>query len=93
MGELIQKPDTNPIIVALLNLILLGGGGYLMMGQQRKGVISIVSFCLTIWFGIGILIPFVTAYDAYLLGQKLQSGDSIGENSNGMDFLNDIFKD
>ena len=36
---------------------------------------------------------FVAAYDAYLLGQKLQSGQAIGENENGLSFLNAIFKD
>ena len=44
-------------------------------------------------FGIGMIIPLITAYDAYLLGQKLQSGQSIGENENGLEFLNAIFKD
>ena len=93
MGELIQKPDTNPIIVALLNLFLLGGVGYFIMGQQKKGIISIVATLVGSCFGIGVLVPWITAYDAYLLGQKLQNGDSIGENENGLEFLNAIFKD
>jgi hypothetical protein len=47
----------------------------------------------------GLLSPIVPiwiiicAYDAYLLGTKLQSGESIGINENGLDFLNAIFKD
>lgn len=93
MGEMIQKPDTNPIVVAILNLWLLGGVGYLMMGQKKKGIISIVATLLLSCFGIGFIIPFITAYDAYLLGQKLQSGQAIGENENGLDFLNAVFKD
>lgn len=93
MGEMIQKPDTNPIVVAILNLWLLGGVGYLMMGQKKKGIMSIVATLLLSCFGIGIIVPFITAYDAYLLGQKLQSGQAIGENENGLDFLNAVFKD
>lgn len=93
MGEMIQKPDTNPIVVAILNLWLLGGVGYFMMGQKKKGIMSIVATLLLSCFGIGFLIPFITAYDAYLLGQKLQSGQAIGENENGLDFLNAVFKD
>ena len=94
MGEMITKPDTNPIVVALLNLFLFGGVGYLMMGQQKKGIISIVAFLvLSCVCGIGMIIPWITAYDAYLLGQKLQSGQPIGENENGLAFLNSIFKD
>ncbi|MCK6505547.1 hypothetical protein L6R53_19480 [Myxococcota bacterium] len=90
---MIQKPDTNPIVVAILNLWLLGGVGYFMMGQKKKGIMSIVATLLLSCFGIGFLIPFITAYDAYLLGQKLQSGQAIGENENGLDFLNAVFKD
>ena len=41
---------------------------------------------------IGVIIA-VFAYDAYLLAQKLQSGQTIGENENGLSFLNAIFKD
>jgi len=43
--------------------------------------------------GFGSMIIFVFMYDAYLLGQKLQSGQSIGMNENGLEFLNAIFKD
>ena len=93
MGELIQKPDTNPVIVAVLNLFLLGGVGYFMMGQQKKGIISIVATLVLSCFGVGVLVPWITAYDAYLLGQKLQNGEAIGENQNGLEFLNAIFKD
>ncbi|NOY28249.1 MAG: hypothetical protein GXP62_20490 [Oligoflexia bacterium] len=93
MGEMIQKPDTNPIVVAVLNLFLLGGVGYLMMGQQKKGIMSIAGTVILSCVGIGALIPWLTAYDAYLLGQKLQSGQSIGENENGLEFLNVVFKD
>ena len=47
----------------------------------------------TITCGLGYLFAFVAAYDAYLLGQKLQNGEAIGENENGVEFLNAIFKD
>ncbi|MED5370766.1 MAG: hypothetical protein VX899_07120 [Myxococcota bacterium] len=92
MGE-ISKPDTNPIVPAALNFFLLGGVGYLMMGQQKKGIISLVATIVLSCIGIGFIIPLITAYDAYLLGQKLQSGQSIGENENGLEFLNAVFKD
>ncbi len=93
MGEMIQKPDTNPVIVALLNFFILGGVGYILMGQQKKGIISIVATLVLSCLGIGFIIPIITAYDAYLLGQKLQSGEAIGMNENGLDFLNAVFKD
>lgn len=98
MGQMITKPDANPIVFALLNLFLFGAVGYFLMGQQKKAIISLV-ICLAVPIvtcGIGspiALFAWVTAYDAYLLGQKLQSGQSIGLNENGLDFLNAIFKD
>ncbi len=93
MGEMIRKPDTNPIVVAVLNLFLWGCVGYFLMGQKKKAIMSLVAFALTFWCGIGFLIPWITAYDAYLLGQKLQNGEAIGENENGLPFLNAVFKD
>lgn len=91
MGE-ISKPDVNPIVPAVLNWFGFGGVGYLYLGQQKKGIIMIVATFLLSCFGIGMIFPFIGAYDAYLLGQKLQSGQSIGENENGLEFLNAIFK-
>jgi len=94
MGEMISKPDTNPIVVALANLVCCGiPVGYFMMGQSKKGIMTLIGTLVLSMFGIGFIIPWIAAYDAYLLGQKLQSGESIGMNENGLDFLNAIFKD
>lgn len=95
MGEMIHKPDANPILFALANLFFYCGG-YLWMGQTKKGIISLVigiilvpcGFVIGLWAWIGIV-----CYDAYLLGQKLQQGESIGVNENGLSFLDAIFKD
>lgn len=91
MGQ-ITKPDTNPIVPAILNLFLFGAVGYLMIGQQKKGIIMGVATFVLSCVGIGFIIPWIAAYDVYLLGQKLQSGQSIGENENGLSFLDAIFK-
>lgn len=94
MGQMITKPDTNPIIVLLAQCVFFLG--YFLMGQKKKWIMAIViSFASTI-LTCGMLgwVPFfIFAYDAYLLAQKLQSGQSIGENENGVEFLNKIFKD
>lgn len=98
MGQMITKPDANPIVFGLANLFLFGAVGYFLMGQKKKAMISaaicVVPGVLTcgLLFITGVF-AWVAAYDAYLLGQKLQSGQSIGENENGLDFLNAIFKD
>ncbi|MCO4743185.1 MAG: hypothetical protein KC912_00250 [Proteobacteria bacterium] len=95
MGEMIHKPDANPILFAVLNLFFCSVG-YFVMGQTKKGIMSLVigfvaSLCtlgLGFWVWAGIVV-----YDAYLLGQKLQQGESIGMNENGLSFLDAIFKD
>ena len=94
MGQMITKPDANPIIFALCNWF--GGAlGYFLMGQKKKAIIALVLTMVlsTVTCGFGGMIIFVFMYDAYLLGQKLQSGQAIGENENGLEFLNAIFKD
>lgn len=99
MGAMITKPDANPILLAVLNLFFAGGLGYFLMGQKKKAYIT-----WGIWLGVAIIscgmlaivsviFAWITTYDAYLLGQKLQAGQSIGENENGLEFLNMIFKD
>lgn len=96
MGQMIRKPDTNPIVVALCNFLLFGALGYYLMGQEKKAILSAV---ITVGISVltcGTLVIFwaaIVTYDAYLLGQKLQSGQQIGLNENGLPFLNNIFKD
>ena len=93
MDEMIRKPDANPILFAVLNLFLWSCVGYFVMGQTKKGIISVIAFWVLIWcFGLGIIVSIVTAIDAYKLGQKLQAGEAIGVNENGLPFLNAIFK-
>lgn len=94
MSEMISKPDTNPIVVALLNLFVCGiPVGYFMIGQQKKAIFTLIGTLVLGTVGIGFIIPWIAAYDAYLLGQKLAAGESIGQNENGLEFLDAIFKD
>lgn len=96
MGQMITKTDANPILNGFANIIFLNGAiGYFLMGQKKKAIIAII-ICWVVgpfFCGIGPLCAFIFAYDAYLLSQKLQAGQSIGENENGLEFLNMIFKD
>ncbi len=95
MGEEINKPDANPTLLCLASVVCFNGGlGYLLMGQKKKALIAvIISYFLSPCCGLGWVAAFVFAYDAFLLGQKLQNGESIGENENALEFLNKIFKD
>jgi TM2 domain-containing membrane protein YozV len=77
-----SNPPKDPVIAAVLSLILLGGAGQLYLGQQRKGiiliVISIVAWCLSIGT-LGWIVQIVGAYDAYVIGNKLKSGKAVGD--------------
>lgn len=89
MGEPITKPDANPVLLAILNLLICGLPiGYFMIGQTKKAIFAMVyTFVLSV-FGVGLLLMLVWAYDVYLLGQKLAAGESITESQNGLEFLN-----
>ena len=61
MGDMITKPDANPILLAVLNFFpcALLPIGYFMMGQSGKAIAGIVYIFLLSFFGIGSLLPFV----------------------------------
>jgi TM2 domain-containing membrane protein YozV len=94
MGEMITKPDANPIVLAALNCIVcMLPLGYFMMGQSGKGIAGVIYVWLlsAITFGmLGWVVALAFAYDAYLLGQKLAAGESIGEKENGLAFLDNL---
>lgn len=88
---MIRKPDANPVVLGLANLLFLGSLGYFLMGQSRKGAVALVTTIVSWWCcGFGAVASIVFAYDGYLLGQKLQSGEAIGESENGLDFLDNL---
>lgn len=94
MGDLIRLEEANPFALGLANLFGLGGAGYYWMGQRRKAflawaIVSIGGFCTC---GMTFIFAFAAAYDAYLLGQRLQLGESIGETENGLPILDLLFR-
>lgn len=74
-----STPPKDPIIAAVLSVLLLGGVGQMYLGQTKKGIILIVATLVLSCIGIGFLIPFVGAYDAYVIGNKLKEGKSVGD--------------
>ena len=90
----ITRPETSPELAGLLNLVL-GGLGYLYLGQIKKGLVAIlictIGGCAS--FGLFYLFALVTAYDGYLLGLKLRSGQSIRPSENGLELLDPLFRD
>ncbi len=75
-----SDPPKNPIVALILSLLLLGGVGQLYLGQTKKGVIIIVvTLILYCAFGLGVIVNILGAIDAYMLADKLQKGQAIGD--------------
>jgi hypothetical protein len=75
-----SQPPKDPILTLVLNLIL-GGVGYIIMGQKTKGIVAILVW-LVVGFatcGIGFSLSLLTAIDGYLQAQQLQAGHPVGE--------------
>ena len=83
-GELVYPatPPKDPILVLVLNLLLLGGVGYIILGQKMKGIIAIVLYIVvaipTCGAGSG-LIAIVAAIDGYMQAQQLQAGHPVAQ--------------
>jgi curved DNA-binding protein CbpA len=77
--EDITNPNKNPFSAALLSLLLFGGGGQIYLGQVAKGVTLIILTLFGTFLLIGFLIPIVGCIDAYVMADKLQKGETIGQ--------------
>ncbi len=84
-GELVHpsNPPKDPIIILILNLLVLGGVGYIVMGQKTKGIVAIIA-----WFvllappscgTLSGLIALVAAIDGFLQATQLKEGKSLGQ--------------
>lgn len=83
-GDLVypQQPPKDPILIAVLNLIVAGCLGYFMIGQKMKGIVSLIIWVVliipTCGTGSGLL-SIVTAIDGYLQAQQLQAGHPVAQ--------------
>ena len=82
-GELVYptQPPKDPILILVLNLLLLGGVGYIIMGQKTKGIVAIVVWVLGL-ATCGVvsgLVGIFGAIDGYMQAQQLQAGHPVGQ--------------
>jgi len=82
-GELIypQQPPKDPVLILVLNLLLLGGVGYIIIGQKLKGIAAIVLWLLGLFTcGIGSgIVAIVGAIDGWMQAQQLQQGHPVAQ--------------
>jgi hypothetical protein len=82
-GQIIypQQPPKDPVLIAVLNLIVAGCLGYFMIGQKNKGIVAVIVWVLGL-ASCGIvsgLVGIAAAIDGYLQAQHLKNGVPVGE--------------
>ena len=82
-GDLVYPttPPKDPILVLVLNLLVAGGVGYIIMGQKTKGIVAIVVWVVG-WALCGTpsgIVSVLGAIDGYLQAQQLQQGHPVGQ--------------
>ena len=82
MSNTVQKPDANPIVSALLTAFVLNLGHYLINGQQRKWLFSLLAIIIgsVLCCVPGWILAILSIIDSYQTAQRLQAGEAIGEN-------------
>ena len=82
-GDLVYptQPPKDPILVMVLNLLVAGGVGYIIIGQKTKGIVAIVTWCVGLFLcGIpSFLVSALGAVDGYMQAQQLQAGHPVGQ--------------
>ena len=82
-GDLVYptQPPKDPILVLVLNLLVAGGVGYIIMGQKTKGIVAIVIWVVGL-IACGIpsgIVALAGAIDGYMQAQQLQAGHPVGQ--------------
>jgi TM2 domain-containing membrane protein YozV len=74
-----SDPPKNAILALILSLLLFGGVGQMYLGQMKKGIILVVATIILSCIGVGFIVWIVGIIDAYIMGDKLQKGESLGD--------------
>ncbi len=83
-GEIVypQQPPKDPVLIAVLNLIVAGCLGYFMIGQKMKGIVAVIIWVAGLFFTCGTvsgLVSVVAAIDGYLQAQLLKAGTPVAQ--------------
>jgi len=76
------QPPKDPILVAVLNLIVLGGVGYIIIGQKTKGIVFIAAWVVlgVVTCGVGAaVVGILSAVDGYMQAEQLKAGHPVGQ--------------
>jgi hypothetical protein len=77
-----QQPPKDPVLIAVLNLIVAGCLGYFMIGQKMKGIVAVIAWIVGLFLTCGTvsgLVAIVGAIDGYMQAQHLKAGYPLGQ--------------
>jgi hypothetical protein len=94
MPNTVHRPDVNPVVSALLTAMVFNLGHFLINGQQRKWLMSLIATLVgTILCCVpGLIIWALCVIDSYQTAQRLQSDETIPENEYTQPWLFKIVK-
>ena len=72
-------PPKNPVVITIISSLLFGGVGQVQLGQTKKGIIIIILTLMLLPVGVGFIIWIGGIIDAYMMADKLQKGEAIGD--------------
>jgi len=83
-GDLVypQQPPKDPVLIAVLNLVVAGCLGYFMIGQKMKGIVAVIAWVLGLFFTCGTvsgLVSIVAAIDGYLQAMQLKANVPVAQ--------------
>jgi|ERR1019366_504400 hypothetical protein len=77
-----QDPPKDPVLIAVLNLVVAGCLGYFMIGQKMKGIVAVIAWVVGLFFTCGTvsgLVSIVAAIDGYMQAQQLKAGFPVAQ--------------
>jgi hypothetical protein len=76
-----QQPPKDPVLIAILNLIVAGCLGYFMIGQKLKGIVAIIAWIagLATCGVVSGLVAIAAAIDGYMQAQHLKAGFPVAQ--------------
>jgi hypothetical protein len=85
----VHKPDVNPVVSALLTALVLNLGHFLVNGQQRKWLMTLIAMLVgTILCCVpGCIIWILSVVDSYQTARRLQNEETILENEYSQPWL------
>jgi len=76
-----QDPPKDPVLIAVLNLLVAGCVGYFMIGQKMKGIVALIAWIagLATCGIVSGLVAIAAAIDGYMQAQHLKAGFPVAQ--------------